>query len=133
MQKGAGTGRSRAIGYWASTLLTGAFFAIPGTLLLARQPHFASDMAELGFPGYFLPLLGVWKIFGAIAILAPALPRLKEWAYAGMIFDISAAMVSRAAAGSETFKIAMPLIIAGLVITSWALRPAARKMAGPIL
>jgi uncharacterized membrane protein YphA (DoxX/SURF4 family) len=133
MKKDAEIQAGLAIAYWASTFLAGAFFAVPGLLLLARQPHFAGDMAQLGFPAYFLPLLGIWKILGAVAILAPGLPRLKEWAYAGMMFDISAALAARTVAGNEPLKIVIPLIIAGLVAISWALRPAARKLAGPIL
>jgi uncharacterized membrane protein YphA (DoxX/SURF4 family) len=122
-----------ALAYWSATLLTGALFAAPGALLLARQAHFVEDMALLGYPGYLLPILGVWKILGALAILAPGLPRLKEWAYAGMMFDVSGALASRAAAGSDPFKIIVPLMIAGLVIASWALRPNGRKLQGSIV
>ena len=123
--------RDHPIAYWGATLLTGALFAVPGILLLIGQPHFAGDMAQLGYPAYLLPFLGVLKILGVFAILAPGLPRLKEWAYAGMMFDILGALASRAAAGSEPFKIAVPLAIAGLVIASWALRPQGRKLPGP--
>jgi hypothetical protein len=125
--------QSRAIAYWGTTLLTAALFAVPGVLLLAHQPHFAEDLARLGYPDHFLPFLGIWKILGAIAILAPDVPRLKEWAYAGMMFDISGALVSRGVTGGDSFKIAVPLVMAAVAAASWALRPKTRRLPGPIV
>ena len=133
MNKESEITQGHPMAYWGATLVTGALFAVPGILLLIGQPHFAGDMAQLGYPAYLLPFLGVWKILGVLAILAPGLPRLKEWAYAGMMFDIFGALASRAAAGSEPFKVVIPLIIAGLVIASWALRPEGRKLQGPVI
>ena len=114
--------------YWSSTALAAALFAVPGAALLARAPHFVHDMAHLGYPNYVLPLLGVWKILGAVIILAPRLPRLKEWAYAGMVFDATGAAVSRAVLGDGSFAVALPLIITGVVLASWALRPPGRTL-----
>jgi hypothetical protein len=85
----------------------------------------------LGYPDYVLPLLGAWKIFGALAILAPRLARLKEWAYAGMVFDATGAAVSRAVLGDGPFAVALPLLISGVVLASWALRPAGRTLNAP--
>ena len=56
-------------------------------------------MSHLGYPAYFAVLLGVWKVLGGLAILAPRLPRLKEWAYAGMFFDLSGAAISHGSVG----------------------------------
>jgi uncharacterized membrane protein YphA (DoxX/SURF4 family) len=123
--------RSTRILYWASTALTALLFAAPGLALVSRNAQFAADMARMGYPPYFLPFLGVWKILGAIVVLAPGVPRLKEWAYAGMIFDISGAVVSRAAAGDRGPELFLPFVIAGLVLLSWALRPAARRLQAP--
>ena len=120
--------RARELGYWIATVSITALFAVPGAALLARVPHFTEDMSHLGYPGYFLAILGVWKVLGAATVLAPRLPRLKEWAYAGMIFDATSAAISRAALDDGVVKIAFPIIIAVIVITSWALRPPTRRL-----
>src|ERR1041385_1672335 len=77
--------KNHSTGYWIVTALSALLFAVPGTALLLRVPHFTQDMAHLGYPAYFLVILGIWKVLGATTIIAPGLPRLKEWAYAGMI------------------------------------------------
>jgi hypothetical protein len=80
-------------------------------------------MAHLGYPLYFLTFLGVWKVLGAVAIVVPGFPRLKEWAYAGMIFDLSGAVVSRAVMGDGAANVIPPFVVGCLVVASWALRP----------
>lgn len=114
--------------YWIATGLATAAFAIPGAANLLRMPHIAHDMVHLGYPDYFMSILGVWKILAAIAILSPGFPRLKEWAYAGMIFDLTGAAFSRAAAHDGLPMMIIPLVIAGVVMTSWALRPEGRVL-----
>ena len=74
-------------------------------------------------------MLGTWKLLGAIAIVVPGFPRLKEWAYAGFFFDLTAAAVSRAAVGDSAADVVAPLVFLALVIASWALRPASRTLA----
>jgi uncharacterized membrane protein YphA (DoxX/SURF4 family) len=118
------TGNTRV--YWVFTALTALLFAVPGMALLLRVPHFAEDMAQLGYPAYFLTVLGVWKLLGVLAILVPGLPRLKEWAYAGMIFDLTSAVISRTVTGGAVIKILPPLVAIAIVMLSWKLRPAAR-------
>jgi len=113
-------------GYWIFTALCALLFAVPGMALLLRVPHFTDDMAQLGYPSYFLTILGVWKLLAVVAILAPGLPRLKEWAYAGMIFDLSSAVLSRIVVGGMTIKMLPPLLVTAIVIASWKLRPAGR-------
>jgi hypothetical protein len=70
----------------------------------------------------------VWKLLGGVAILAPRSPRLKEWAYAGMVLDLTGAAASHAAVGDPAGKVAAPLINSGIVMASWALRPESRKL-----
>jgi len=80
---------------------------------------------------YFFAILGVWKALGAIAILAPGFPLLKEWAYAGIFFDLTGAAASCAAVGgygAYGFHVLAPLIIAGIMVASWALRPPSRTI-----
>jgi uncharacterized membrane protein YphA (DoxX/SURF4 family) len=119
---------AQKLGYWVSTALTAALFAVPGAALLAHVPHFVQDMAHLGYPEYFLRILGVWKVLGAVIILSPRLPQLKEWAYAGMIFDATSAAISRASVGDDAFKVVAPLAIAVVVMLSWGLRPKGRTL-----
>jgi hypothetical protein len=80
---------------------------------------------------YFFGILGVWKVLGAIAILVPRFPRLKEWAYAGIFFDLTGAAASCAAVhgyGAYGFHVIAPLILTGFTVASWALRPESRTV-----
>jgi hypothetical protein len=73
-------------------------------------------------------ILGLWKVLGAVAVLVPGFPRLKEWAYAGFFFDLTGAAASRAFAGDGAADILAPLGFLALVAASWALRPASRRL-----
>jgi uncharacterized membrane protein YphA (DoxX/SURF4 family) len=125
------TNRARNISYWITTILT-AFFMTGGVAQIMQfraNPH--GVVPELGYPMYFFAILGTWKILGAIAILVPGFPRLKEWAYAGIFFDLTGAAVSCAAVGvygAYGFHVLAPLLIAGLCVASWALRPESRRI-----
>jgi uncharacterized membrane protein YphA (DoxX/SURF4 family) len=119
---------ARDLGYWIATGLAAALFAVPGAALLARNAHFASEMARLGYPAYFLTILGALKILGALVILVPGLRRLKEWAYAGLMFDVLGAVLSRLAIGDNAAMLIVPLLVGALALLSWALRPAARSL-----
>ena len=93
------------------------------------NPH--GIVPVLGYPMYFFAILGVWKVLGAIAILVPRFPRLKEWAYAGIFFDLTGAAASCAAVGgygAYGFHVIAPLILAVLTMVSWALRPPSRTL-----
>jgi DoxX-like family len=119
---------ARNIGYWITTGLAALAFAFGGVADLAGFPEVAAGMAHLGYPAYFTGLLGLWKVLGAGAILAPGTARLKEWAYAGMVFDLTGAAYSHASSGDPAGKILTPLVLLGLVVASWALRPEARAL-----
>ncbi|MFN0220947.1 DoxX family protein [Paenibacillus sp. KR2-11] len=85
----------------------------------------------LGYPVYFLTVIGVWKVLGAIAILVPGLPRMKEWAYAGIFFEMTGAAASHAFVGdygAYAYHILTTLGFATLALVSWALRPKSRKL-----
>jgi uncharacterized membrane protein YphA (DoxX/SURF4 family) len=120
--------KDRTIEYWAATALSALLFAVSGTALLLRIPHFTQDMAHLGYPAYFLNVLGTWKILGVFAIVLPGLPRLKEWAYAGMIVDVTSAAISHAVMGDGAVKIVAPLLVGVVVLLSWKLRPQERML-----
>jgi hypothetical protein len=120
--------RKRIIAYWVTTVIIGAEFAVGGVMDLLRLPPFFALLKHLGYPGYFSVILGVWKALGAVAVLAPRLPRLKEWAYAGMFFNMTGAAASHLAVGDPPVTLVAPTIFTGLVVASWALRPLDRRI-----
>jgi uncharacterized membrane protein YphA (DoxX/SURF4 family) len=119
---------ARNIIYWIATALTAFVFLSGGVNELLRPGYLMQGMTHLGYPAYFVLILGVWKILGGLTVLVPRFPMVKEWAYAGMFFDLTGAAASHAAVGDPAVKVATPLIIVGIVIASWALRPASRKV-----
>ena len=119
---------ARAAGYWTTTTLVALAFLTGGAAYLARADEPLRGMATLGYPAYFVTILGAWKLLGGLALLAPRLPRLKEWAYAGIAFDLTGAAFSHAAVGHPAAKVVAPLVILGLAAASWALRPASRRL-----
>jgi uncharacterized membrane protein YphA (DoxX/SURF4 family) len=123
--------RIRRIAYWVTTALTAFVFLSGGVMDIIQPPDLIKGMTDLGYTAYFTTILGVWKILGAIAVLAPRFPILKEWAYAGMFFDLSGAAASHASVGDPMAKIVTPLILLGIVMASWALRPDSRRLGGP--
>jgi uncharacterized membrane protein YphA (DoxX/SURF4 family) len=123
--------KAKRIAYWTTTVLV-AFFMSGGVaqiLQFKANPH--GVVSQLGYPMYFFAILGFWKVLGALAILVPRFPRLKEWAYAGIFFDLTGAAVSCVAVGgygAYAFHVVAPLLIAGLTVASWALRPQSRTI-----
>jgi len=80
--------------YW---VFTGLFaFAMVGSAIpdIMVVPMAVQGFKEIGYPAYLIPFLGVAKFLGVIAILVPGFPRLKEWAYAGLFFDLLGAAYS---------------------------------------
>jgi uncharacterized membrane protein YphA (DoxX/SURF4 family) len=114
--------RARKIFYWTATGSVALVFFATGVGNLIPIDHIARDLAHLGYPPYFHIILGVWKILGAVVIILPRMLRLREWAYAGMIFDLTGAAFSRLASGDGVVTVIVPLLIACLVITSRLLR-----------
>lgn len=114
--------RVSKIACWVTTGSVALVFLGTGIGNLVPIDHIARDMAHLGYPPYFHVILGVWKLLGAAVILLSRMPRLREWAYAGMIFDLTGAAFSRFASGDTNLTIIIPLLIACLVIASWLLR-----------
>ena len=124
--------KSKNIAYWITTILVAFPIGSGGVMQVLRVPATVEGFVHiLHYPAYFVTILGVWKVLGAIAILVPRFPRLKEWAYAGIIFDLTGAAASVAAVGgygAYGFHILVPLIIAVLAMVSWYLRPPSRKI-----
>ncbi len=121
----------RTTAYWIATVLGPASFVVGGWLGVTRDPQMLATLHHLGYPEYFASISGTWKILGALAVIAPGFPRLKEWAYAGFAFELTSAAISRAAVGDGIGDILAPLAFLGLVVASWALRPASRRLETP--
>jgi hypothetical protein len=85
-------------------------------------------MKHLGYPIYFLTILGIWKLLGVVALLSPKFPLLKEWAYAGFFFTLSGAAISHIAMGDSPSEWTISLFLLIMTITSWYFRPADRRL-----
>jgi uncharacterized membrane protein YphA (DoxX/SURF4 family) len=99
-----------------------------GVMDVLRPPQLVESFGKLGYPVYLLIILGVWKLLGTLAIVAPGFPRLKEWAYAGFFFNLSGAFVSHLAAGDGLGEAIISLGLLTIGLASWALRPSSRRL-----
>jgi hypothetical protein len=127
--KSGSSDRHRAIAYWVTTGLLVIELCLGGIwdILQVHQVRVVTD--RLGYPPYFLAILGTWKLLGAIALTAPRFPRLKEWAYVGVIFDLTGALASHVASGFIQAGVLLYLIVlTGVAFASWAVRPSARRL-----
>ena len=109
--------------YRVSTVLIISECVTGGVLDLFRQPPFYPAMIDLGYPPYFATILGTAKLLAAAALLTPGFPRLKEWAYAGILINMIGACASHLAAGEPLATIIAPAAFAATALTSWRLRP----------
>jgi uncharacterized membrane protein YphA (DoxX/SURF4 family) len=91
--------RRHIIAYWITTALVVFELALGGVWDILRVPQVRGLIERLGYPVYFLVILDIWKLLGAVALVVPRFPRLKEWAYAGVIFDLTGAVASLLASG----------------------------------
>ena len=127
--------KTHKIIYWISTLWLASGMLATGILQLFRAqaegavaPPGVEGITHLGYPVYFLTILGVWKILGVAALLAPKFPLIKEWAYAGFFFTMSGAIFSHLAVGDPLKEIFPSLLLLVLTVVSCYLRPASRKL-----
>ncbi len=120
------TKRNKII-YWVSTLWLSLGMVSTGVVQLIKMKEEVEKMTQLGYPAYFLTILGIWKILGVIAILIPKYPLIKEWAYAGFFFAMSGAAISHLYIGHPASEIFPSLLLLVLTIVSWYFRPAERK------
>lgn len=123
--------REKTLAYWTVTLLLAAAVMLSGIGQLMQYGGNLELVTNLGYPLYVLTILGIWKVLGAIALVMPGFPRLKEWVHAGIFFLMTGAALSHVSAndyGDYGFNIILPLSYAALNIASWALRPKSRKL-----
>ncbi len=122
--------RYKLVTYWIATSLVAAELVLGGIWDILRIPLVRDVVTQLGYPTYFLVLLGVWKLLGAAALLVPRFPLVKEWAYAGVFFVFSGAIVSHLVTGKDVRELGYLSVVIVLTATSWALRPATRRLGG---
>jgi uncharacterized membrane protein YphA (DoxX/SURF4 family) len=120
--------KTRKIIYWIATIWLALGMTSTGIVQLMKTKEEVDMMNHLGYPLYFLTIIGIWKISGVIAVLMPRFPLLKEWAYAGFFFAMSGAVLSHLAAGDEAKTLFGPVLLIILTIISWYFRPESRKL-----
>jgi len=121
------TKRNKII-YWIATLWLALGMTVTGVVQLIKMKEEVDMMNHLGYPVYFLTILGIWKILGVIAVLIPKFTLLKEWAYAGFFFVMSGAIFSHLACGDALVALFGPTLLLVLTIVSWYFRPLERKL-----
>lgn len=114
--------------YWVATIWLSLGMVSTGIVQLIPLEEEAEKMTALGYPLYFITLIGIWKLLGVVAVLMPGYPLLKEWAYAGFFFLMSGAVFSHAAVGDQTSEYFGPTLLLVLTVISWYMRPAERKV-----
>src|SRR6266516_7956187 len=127
--------KARPIAYWTATaiiagetLAGGVTDLIQGRESVVAGRPVADIVTQLGYPVYVLKILGVLKLAGAAVLFAPRLPRLKEWAYAGVMFELTGAAASHVLRGNGARDVITCLILAAFALASWALRPPTRTL-----
>src|SRR5882762_4894418 len=124
------TKRNKII-YWIATTWLALGMLSTGAVQLFKGKTGAGgadSITHLGYPIYFLTILGIWKILGVVAVLIPKFTLLKEWAYAGFFFAMSGAVFSHIASGNSVNEIFPSLLLLILTVVSWYFRPENRKI-----
>jgi hypothetical protein len=118
--------------YWIATIWLATGMISTGMVQLFRLkgngPGSLDSLTHLGYPGYLLMLLGIWKILGVAALLIPKYPLMKEWAYAGFFFIMTGAIFSHFAAGDLFKEIFPSILLLILTMVSWYFRHLGRKI-----
>jgi uncharacterized membrane protein len=121
-------GKTSKIIYWVATSLLSFGMLASGISQILHVKDMDELITHVGYPLYFMSIIGVWKILGVIAILIPNFKLLKEWAYAGFFFLLTGALISHLTIGDNGKAILGPLFQTVFVILSWYFRPADRKI-----
>jgi len=125
-------GRAGKIIYWIATLWLSLGMLSTGAVQLLRvkgdSPGSVDSMTHLGYPVYFVTILGIAKILGVVTLLIPKFPLLKEWAYAGFFFMMTGALFTHVAAGNSMSEMIPSLLLLTLTLASWYFRPLDRKI-----
>lgn len=118
--------------YWIATVWLALGMTSTAVVQLVKmEEEVQKTSLELGYPVYFLTIIGIWKLLGVVVILLPKFPLLKEWAYAGFFFLMSGAVISHLYIGDSMAALFGPSLLLVLTILSWYFRPASRKLLHP--
>src|SRR5580704_15729551 len=114
--------------YWIATIWLALGMLAGGVQQLLQIGGYVDILRHLGYPMYFMSIIGAWKILGVIAILIPGFGLLKEWAYAGFFFVMSGAVISHLAIGDGIKETYPALTLLLFTVASWYFRPTAKKI-----
>lgn len=114
--------------YWIATIWLSLGMLSTGVVQVLKVKEEVEFVVAMGYPLYFLTILGIWKILGVVAILIPKFPLLKEWTYAGFFFAMSGAIFSHIAVGHPGKDLFGPTLLLILTVVSWYFRPAERRL-----
>ncbi|WP_336518197.1 DoxX family protein [Pollutibacter soli] len=113
--------------YWIATIWLSLGMATSGIMQVMNHKDEVTLFTDLGYPIYFMTIIGIWKLLGIVAVLIPKYPLLKEWAYAGFFFTMTGAVFSHFAMNDVAKEYFGPILLIVLTIVSWYFRPASRK------
>jgi len=119
----------KQLAYWITTGLFGLVLGFSGVAHFTHLPSMVEAMTGMGYPLYFMQIIGLAKILGVVAILIPGQPLLKEWAYAGLAFNLIGATASHALSGDDISHTIRPFVVLLLGAASYLLRPGERRLA----
>lgn len=102
--------------YWIFTGLTSLGFLMSSMMYLTHNPELMKGFSSLGYPVYFVTILGVAKLTGALALLNPWMPKLREWAYAGFTFTLIGASWTHIATHTPPTA---PIVFLALLLASY--------------
>ncbi|MBI1227081.1 MAG: DoxX family protein [Bacteroidetes bacterium] len=114
--------------YWIATLWLALGMTSTGIVQIIKMDKEVELMQRLGYPLYFLMIIGIWKLLGVVAVLVPKLPLLKEWAYAGFFFTMTGAIISHFAVADAAKEYFGPTLLLVLTVVSWYFRPSDRTL-----
>ena len=117
----------RTIAYWGATGLVTIVPLLAAFAYLTTSPEAVENFRHVGYPQQLRVLLGVGKLAGAIVLLLPGLPRLKEWAYAGFTFMWIAATVAHYLAGDKPL-FSLPVALLATLAVSYVTRSSSRRV-----
>src|SRR5882762_10947653 len=117
--------KDKKAAYWIATVFVVCIMAISGALAISHAAPMMKALAHLGYPVYFSDLLGVGKLAGVCVLLAPGMPRLKEWAYVAFGITVLSASYSHFSSGDGLMALE-PLVTFAALVVSYLMRPASK-------
>ncbi len=116
------------IAYWVTTGLFGLVLGFSGVAHFGQLDSMVASMTALGYPTYFMTIIGLGKLLGVVALLVPRLPLLKEWAYAGFTFNLVGAVATHLFVSDPIGEWLPPLVLLFVGAASYVTRPADRRL-----